>query len=261
MYSIVICDNDNEQSAKPVIDEFIRTSVINVTYCVEPKQNIALARNRALNHASGAFVAFIDDDEFPDKDWLVALFTACEEYDADGVLGPVRPHFDQSPPSWIIKGRFCERPQYSTGTILHWMQTRTGNVLIRGSVLDDVTVPFRPEFGNGGEDDDFFRRVMERGRRFVWCNEAIVYEVVPPERWTRWYLLKRALLRGQNQRLLLDFRSIAKSIVAVPLYAVTLPVTLLAGQHVFMRYTIRLFDHAGKLLAACGMRPLGEKYL
>ena len=37
-----------------------------VKYCVEPRQNIALARNKALQNAEGDLIAFIDDDEFPD---------------------------------------------------------------------------------------------------------------------------------------------------------------------------------------------------
>jgi succinoglycan biosynthesis protein ExoM len=89
----------------------------------------------------------------------------------------------------------------------------------------------------------------------------VVYEVVPPERCRRSYMLKRALLRGQNERHLLQARSLAKSIIAVPLYAMLLPFLLLLGQHLFMRYSIRLLDHTGKLAAALGLRPLGEKYL
>ena len=29
-------------------------------YCVEPRQNIALTRNKAIEHAKGDFIAFID---------------------------------------------------------------------------------------------------------------------------------------------------------------------------------------------------------
>jgi hypothetical protein len=103
--------------------------------------------------------------------------------------------------------------------------------------------------------------MIEAGRVFTWCNEAVVHEVVPPERWKRGYLLKRALLRGQNEKHLADYRSIAKSVVAVPLYAFLLPFLLLLGQHFFMKYLIRLLDHAGKLLAMLGLKPLGDKYL
>jgi hypothetical protein len=51
-------------------------------------------RNKALLHAEGNFIAFIDDDEFPEDDWLCNLFKACMRFGVDGVLGPVNPHFE-----------------------------------------------------------------------------------------------------------------------------------------------------------------------
>jgi len=64
-YSIVVADNDQLQSARPVVLEFRSASPIPVTYCAEPQQNIALTRNRAIANASGDYIAFVDDDEFP----------------------------------------------------------------------------------------------------------------------------------------------------------------------------------------------------
>lgn len=261
MYSVVVSDNDRGESARKVVSEFRARTSVEIKYCVEPEQNIALARNRALENAQGDFVAFIDDDEFPAADWLALMLKACREHHADGVLGPVRPFFDEHPPEWLARGRFCERPEHETGSLLDWKQTRTGNALLRRAILTGGGGPFRREFGNGGEDQDFFRRMMERGHRFVWCNEAVVYEVVPPERQRRRYFLKRALLRGQNERLLLSASSIAKSLVAVPLYAVSLPFMAMLGQHVFMKYSIRLCDHAGKLLTAVGVKAVRGGYL
>ena len=260
-YSLVVADNDRLESARRLVEDFQRNAEVAIAYCVEPEQNIALARNRALKHATGEFIAFIDDDEFPQLDWLLTSFRACVERNCDGVLGPVRPFFEQEPPEWLLRGKFCMRPEHATGTVLDWRQTRTGNALFKTAMLEGVEEPFRRQFGNGGEDDDFFRRMMESGRVFIWCNEAVVSEVVPPERWTRGYMLKRALLRGQNQRAIADYRSIAKSAIAVPLYAILLPFLLMLGQHVFMKYVIRLADHAGKLFAVLGWKPLGEKYL
>ncbi len=88
-YNVVVADNDAAESAKGVVADFCSAHRLAVTYCVEPQQNIALARNRALQQASGDFIAFIDDDEFPAGDWLCALFKTCEAYGVTGVLGPV----------------------------------------------------------------------------------------------------------------------------------------------------------------------------
>jgi succinoglycan biosynthesis protein ExoM len=260
-FSIVVADNDRMESARQVVSEFRSTSNIETTYCVEPEQNIALARNRALANAKGDFVAFLDDDEFPARDWLLTLVKACHEQGVDGVLGPVLPFFEQEPPSWLVRGKFCVRSGHKTGTVLDWPDTRTGNVVFRRRILAGMKEPFRRRFGNGGEDDDFFRRMMAEGRVFGWCNEAVVHEVVPPERWKRSYILKRALLRGQNQRHMAGFSSVVKSLIAVPVYASLLPFLLLFGQETFMNFLIRLLDHAGKLLAVLGLKPLGDKYV
>jgi len=260
-YAVVVADNDEHQSGRPVADAFAQSCPIPITYCVEPVQNIALARNRALSVANGEFVAFMDDDEFPVREWLQRMLKTCSLYDVAGVLGPVRPHFDGQPPRWLELGNFCQRPEHPTGFKMTWERSRTGNLLFRRSILQDVQEPFRAEFGAGGEDLDFFRRMNELGHTFVWCNEGIVYEVVPPVRWTRSFLLKRAFLRGQISLQHPDgrLRKIAKSVVAVPCYSLGLPFFFLAGQHVFMKYLVRLCDHLGRLLALVHLNPVRER--
>lgn len=260
-FSVVVADNDSGESARPVVQRFSQTSSLKIIYCAEPRQNIALARNRALSQAVGQFVAFIDDDEFPQSDWLLNLLNACHEYKADGVLGPVRPHFEENPPPWIIKGRFCERPEHPSGRKMDWEECRTGNLLFKMSIIDGLTEPFDSQFGTGGEDKDFFMRMTDAQRTFVWCNEATVFETVPQSRWTRGYMLKRALLRGKNvlKHPVGRFGILVKSLIAAPLYLVALPVLFLMGQHWFMRYSIKLCDHLGRLLALFGLNPVNER--
>ncbi|HKQ38036.1 MAG TPA: glycosyltransferase family A protein [Verrucomicrobiae bacterium] len=262
-YSVVIADNDAKESARGAVEQFARGSRLGITYCVEPEQNIALARNRVIQNAKGDWLAFIDDDEFPCKDWLLRLFEACHKYQVSGVLGPVLPFFEQEPPRWIIKGRFYDRPTHDTGFMIDWNEGRTGNVLLRRSVLDGIEGPFRPEFGSGGEDRDLFKRLFATGHRFVWCNEAAAYEVVPQVRWKRSFMLRRALLRGKVS---LTNRAsapveLSKSLLAIPAYTVALPFLLALGQHAFMRYLIRLCDHLGRVLAFVGINPVKEKYV
>jgi succinoglycan biosynthesis protein ExoM len=261
-YAVVVADNDSSQSSAALVSAFGSRSALPVTYCAEPRQNIALARNRALEHATGVFVAFIDDDEFPTRRWLLELFQACRMYEADGALGPVKPHFDVEPPRWVIEGGFYSRPTYPTGFVIDWRKGRTGNLLIRRRVFSTVTPPFRPEFLTG-EDQDFFRRAIAAGHEFVWCDEAVAYEVVPPVRWSRAFMLKRALLRGRISLLhpTAGTRTIVRSLVAVPAYGVALPFALVAGHSKFMVCLIKLFDHVGRLLAVAGIDPIREPYV
>jgi glycosyltransferase involved in cell wall biosynthesis len=258
--SVVVADNDVAQSASSAVKEFSLSSQLPVTYCVEPQQNIASARNKALRHADGDFIAFIDDDEFPTPNWLHSLLETCVTYGVDGVLGPVKPHFDFEPPAWIRKGHFFDRPTSVTGTKLDWTMTRTGNVLFKASILNSVQTPFRPDFATAGEDMDFFRRMMEQGHTFIWCNEAVAYENIPTSRCTRSFIFKRALLRGSNfpKHPKHRIRNITKSLIAVPSYTLLLPILWFCGEHLFIAYVSKLLDHGSRLLAFCGL-PLAKE--
>jgi glycosyltransferase involved in cell wall biosynthesis len=261
-YSIVVVDNDLLESGKSVVADFAATSEVSVKYCVEPQQNIALARNRSIENASGDFVAFIDDDEFPSKQWLMSLFNLCDQGRMAGVLGPVLPYFGDGVPPWIVKGKFYDRPRHQTGSVLDWTQTRTGNVLLQRHLFAGDPQPFRAQCVEGS-DQEFFKRMMQKGHPFIWCNEAVVYEVVPPPRWKRSFLVRRALSRGifsvRNHGLPLQL--IAKSLIAAPAYAAVLPVALVLGQARFMNYVFKFSYHTGRLLAVLGVNPINRPYV
>lgn len=261
-YSIVIADNDPEGSAKCAVEEVAKTLGVRVRYCAEPQRGIARARNAVVAHAEGDYLALIDDDEFPISDWLKILLVTCRRYNVDGVLGPVKRHFDEEPPRWLKKSSLYDRGVNPTGMQVEWKESRTGNVLMKREIVLNDPMPFRPEF-RAGEDQDFFRRKIEEGRRFVWCSEASVYEVIPPSRWTRLYYIRKALLQGSNAALLPDCgpRKLMKSVLAVPLYILILPLAFLAGQSYFMTLLVKICDHLGKLLQAMKINPIHEEYV
>jgi succinoglycan biosynthesis protein ExoM len=261
-YSVVVVDNDSEESAKSVVMAANETLPLSIAYCVEPRQSIARARNTAVKSADGDFIAFIDDDEFPIKDWLLTLFAMCTDLGVDGVLGPVKPHFDGDPPKWLTRGGFHERASYQTGMRIDGDKGRTGNALLRRDLFHESEPAFRPEFVTG-EDQDFFRRKIAQGRVFVWCREAIAYEIVPPARWTRSFVLRRALMRGRYSVIEPAFGVLdaGKSLLALLVYTVALPVLALRGHDHFMRYLEKLCYHLGKLLACLKLNPIGDRYV
>ena len=261
-YSILVVDNDAQRSGYDVVTGFAAGQSIHVEYLVEMGRNIALARNKAVEHARGDFLVFIDDDESPIQRWLLTLFEACGKYDVDGVLGPVHPRYAEEPPAWVVECKFYDRPTYPTGMVIDWPKGRTGNTFLKREVFDGMAVPFRPEFRTG-EDQDFFRRVIEKGYVFIWCDEAEAFEIVQPARWKRSFLLKRALLRGYTSLAHPSFsaRDILTSAVAAPAYTLALPFAFALGQGKFMSILVRLFDHLGRLLGFVGINPIKQPYV
>jgi succinoglycan biosynthesis protein ExoM len=196
-YSAIVVDNDADKSAFVIVREWQKKSKVAIWYEVVQEQNIALARNRAVQKASGNFIAFIDDDEFPIESWLLNLYKSLTKYKVDGALGPVRPYYPETTPKWLMKSKLCEREEYKTGTILHWGQTRTGNTLLSKKLFENKSHWSNPAFGKtGGEDTIFFKKQHENGKTFVWCNEAVVYEIVPPDRCTKIFHVRKNLRIG-----------------------------------------------------------------
>jgi glycosyltransferase involved in cell wall biosynthesis len=261
-FSCAVVDNDEQASARAVVERLQPTFPVPIRYAVEPARNLALARNRALSLASGNLIAFIDDDEAPREDWLLQLWETLRRCGADAVLGPVRPYFETRPPSWILRSGICERPAHATGSRLHWRQTRTGNVLLRAAIVVEDGVRFDPAYATGGEDVDFFRRAARAGKTFVWCEEAPAWELVPAARLRRRYYVKRAFLQGrvslkyatERPCALGTVRVAAKAFAAMAVYTCALPLLFLLGDHVGMKYLIKDCHHIGRLLAIAGVR-------
>jgi succinoglycan biosynthesis protein ExoM len=266
-WSCVVVDNDELASARALVERLQPDFPVPIRYAVEPARNFALVRNRAVGMASGNLYAFVDDDEVPQEDWLMQMLRVLRQSGADAVLGPVRPYFEGEPPSWIVRSRVCERSAYPTGTVLHWRQTRTGNVLLRAALITKDDIRFDPAYASGGEDVDFFRRAAQAGKSFVWCEDAPVYELVPESRLRRSYHLKRALLQGrvsagystERPSFLPRVGVAAKALTAAILYTAALPVLFLCGDHVGMKYLIKDCHHISRLLAMLGISNLGSR--
>jgi GT2 family glycosyltransferase len=193
---IVVVDNDAAGSARAACESARGWLRYPLRYASEPRKGIPFARNAAVAAASDAdWIAFVDDDETPDPDWLATLVRVQRQTDADVVTGPVLPRFSEPAPGWIVAGGLFDQPRYPTGTP---MQTAyTNNVLLRRSRLDELDVLFDERLTLGvGEDTDLFDRLAARGARIVWADEALVHETVPPERANTRWLVRRGYRVG-----------------------------------------------------------------
>ena len=161
---LVIVDNDQVPSAKPVADELAKASPFPVLYVHEPRPGVANARNAGMARASGELIAFLDDDEEAPTGWLAALMAARERFDADVVFGPVKARA----PAHIVDHRdYLERFFSREGPIEAVILDRhygCGDSLIRRAALPDPVAPFSAERNHiGGEDDMLFGHMGAAG--------------------------------------------------------------------------------------------------
>lgn len=197
--TVVVVDNDSQASARSVVESALPPSPWSLRYVVEPRPGVASARNRSLREAQTDLIAFIDDDEVPEPTWLAALLRCHSSTAADAVFGSVVPRFDGPPPVWSMNGAFFTKPRYRTGSVVGWEATYTANVLLTRHLLELAGGAFDERFAaSGGEDTLLFLRAERAGAKLVWCDEAVVHELMPAPRLRLTWLLRRAYKGGQN---------------------------------------------------------------
>ncbi len=195
---IVVVDNDPDGSARAFVEAFAASARVPVRYENEVTPGISAGRNRALDTADGIdLLVFIDDDERPSERWLALLLESWLEHRSAAVVGPVVSEYETEPDAWVQAGRFFDRRRLPSGTKLS--VAATNNLLLDLRQIRTHDLRFDPRFGlTGGGDTMFTRTLHRRGGELVWCDEAIVVDVVPAGRVTRDWVLKRAFRSGSS---------------------------------------------------------------
>jgi succinoglycan biosynthesis protein ExoM len=253
-FSVIVVDNDAGKSAFNIVETALRCERMKIIYAVENKKNIACARNTALRNADGGIIVFIDDDEFPVQGWLLKLFLTLKSYSACGCAGPVYPDLPANAPKWLLKGSFFLNADKKTGNQLDWKEIFTGNVMFRREIIDEGII-FNEELGkSGGEDSAFFKAIISKGKLFVYCREAELYEHIGPERLKVLWFLKRAFRNGGVygkvvagdktiiQKTLFSIRSLFVGIF----FLIVSFFVLIFGKHLFVKFLMRSLSNLGK---------------
>jgi succinoglycan biosynthesis protein ExoM len=199
--ALVVVDNDAAGSAGEIVRRFAG-AFPQLQYVIEPRRGISWARNRLVSEARAlqprpALLAFVDDDEWVDSRWLSAGVGYLLRRDVDGVTGPVLPVYDEEVAVWVREGGFFERRRLATGTRVK--HAATGNLILREEAFARLptNTPFSTVFARPGGEDTYMTMLLAGyGGVIEWCDEAVVYECVPPHRATAKWLVQRAFYGG-----------------------------------------------------------------
>ncbi len=269
-YSIVVVDNDRDQSAREVVEQFIEKSELPVKYVYEPNKGLSYARNKSVENSSGDYIAIIDDDEVPAEDWLLQLYSTLKKFSADAVFGSVVPRFEIEPPDWVSRRKYFywrdTRP--ATGTVAD--KRVTNNTIVRRDLVVKLNMRFDHDFDFiGGEDEAFFHEFSRRrpGAKFVNCKDAVVYEFNNAVRCDPDYIMKRNLLEGQGlgffitklepgklRRFFLLTRHFMHSYARVILINMVLPILLVVKKDLGAECLYRNYYHIGVLVGITRFR-------
>ncbi len=213
-FDILVIDNGSTDHTPQVVDDVARRAAMPVRHIVEPRKGVVPARNRGVQEAAGEWIAFFDDDQLADPQWLARLLAVARDESAECVGGAVRLKLpdgidrDLSPVVRMMLGETVGMPERRRYT--DRVTPGAGNLMVHRRVFEQVGL-FDERCADRGEDTDLFLRIHRAGIASWYEPGAVVHHVIPLERLEDEFLLRMAerMSRGMalNER---DARGPAK---------------------------------------------------
>jgi GT2 family glycosyltransferase len=165
-YEVIVVDDGSTDGSGEIASRY------DVTLLETDHEGLSAARNAGIARAGGEIVAFLDDDAYPDHDWLHYLATAFENSPHAGIGGPNLP-----PPE---DGRVAECVAAAPGAPIHVLISDREaehvpgcNMAFRRSVLEAVG-GFDERFHTAGDDVDLCWRLQDVGETLGFSAGAVV---------------------------------------------------------------------------------------
>ena len=199
---IIIVDNDSEGSARSIVKSSEASLPFPIEYNQEANKGIPFARNKVLERALAKQVdaiAFLDDDDQADKNWLVQLLKYYTQAKLSVVTGPQHCLLPPATPKWARKSEFFRSMSFPTGTKRPWAATH--NVMFSIELVKKIGLRFDTNFLTG-EDQLFFMQAVRAGADILWVQKASVSETPSIDRISlKWILLRNFKYSSQGNRL------------------------------------------------------------
>jgi len=196
-YEILIIDDASTDGTGNVVREIMRRFPGRVRSVQGEGKGVTCAMNIGIAESRGQWLAFFDDDQLADPDWLKELYAFAMDIGAQCVggrrelaipedkrlrLGPVcRALIGEGIPKGIVTK--CHAKLLPVG----------GHMLIKRTVFDSIGI-CDENFLTGGWDRDLGLRTLDAGFVMGLTPNAVVRHLIPPHRITpdhiKWYSLQ-----------------------------------------------------------------------
>jgi glucosyl-dolichyl phosphate glucuronosyltransferase len=208
-WELLIIDNGCRDNTPDFLSHYAWPAGWQTRVIREDKLGLSNARNRAIDESQGEYVIFIDDDETVDPDWLCAFERLIAAKRPDAFGGRICVKFEDRRPPWLsdeLLGFLGElnrmdiiAPLVDPGTSFFG-----GNFGIRKSVCEsvgnfDAMLGRKGTDNTGGEEVDFYRRLLAANMKVWWTPEAIIHHRIQASKLKRSYFLDLHYRQGRME--------------------------------------------------------------
>ena len=209
---VVVSNNSTDDTVARFGDFAARYPGLNLRLVTEDGPGVSYARNRGIAETSAPLLVFIDDDERINPGFLRAYADFFDAHpDAVVAGGRIIAEYVTGRPAWLSK--YTEMPiaipmdfgdavrPFPAGRV-----PGGGNMAFRRSAALRYG-GFDPSLGRGGrmliggEENDFFERLMRGGETCWYVPGAVMWHIIPPEKLTESYFRRLCYNVGVSQRL------------------------------------------------------------
>jgi glycosyltransferase involved in cell wall biosynthesis len=197
-YEIVVVDDGSTDATRETVETFSSTTSIPVIYSRQAGLGIAAARNHCIRRSRGEWIAFFDDDQLANPDWLQRLYSFALQRNIQCV-GSARdlriPDCDPATLPSVTRAVLGELQHPEAHECARKPMLSTGTVLIHRSVFDAVG-GFDESILHGGSDTDLFVRMRRHGFKLWFTPDAICHHLIPSHRLKAKFLLWCSMRNG-----------------------------------------------------------------
>lgn len=208
-WELLIIDNGSDDATPALLAGWPWPAGWRVRVVREARLGLSNARNCAIREAAGDYVIFIDDDETPDPDWLCAFERLIRAHAPDAFGGRIEVLFEDRRPTWLtdellgflgeLRRAESVQPLTEPGTSFHG-----GNFGFRKAVCErigafDAMLGRKGTDNTGGEEIDFYRRLLEAGCKVWWTPEAVIHHRILASKLNRSYFRDLHFRQGRME--------------------------------------------------------------
>ena len=209
---VVVSNNSTDDTVARFGDFAARYPGLNLRLVTEDGPGVSYARNRGIAETSAPRLVFIDDAERINPGFLRAYADFFDAHpDAVVAGGRIIAEYVTGRPAWLSK--YTEMPIANPmdfgDAVRPFPAGRVpggGNMAFRRSAALRYG-GFDPSLGRvgrmliGGEENDFFERLMRGGETCWYVPGAVMWHIIPPEKLTESYFRRLCYNVGVSQRL------------------------------------------------------------
>ena len=209
---VVVSNNSTDDTVARFGDFAARYPGLNLRLVTEDGPGVSYARNRGIAETSAPLLVFIDDDERINPGFLRAYAGFLDAHPEAVVAGGrIIAEYVTGRPAWLSK--YTEMPIANPmdfgDAVRPFPAGRVpggGNMAFRRSAALRYG-GFDPSLGRvgrmliGGEENDFFERLMRGGETCWYVPGAVMWHIIPPEKLTESYFRRLCYNVGVSQRL------------------------------------------------------------